>query len=367
MAKKNGGRKKVTAFNADEVGSQNRDRKDKSAKGSVEVRENTDSEDDSGTDVSTADEEVIGAIGMWLSATKKGLKGKQVAYICDGGRKRCGKVIEGKEKCILCESCGKWFHTQCQELCDEAIDALESYELPWVCRRCRADLKQKRNLENKIDRCIEEKMKEMEKVIKVQLQETEKRIAQKFSDCKQQSVTQFDKRIEEGLKNVEMNVTKEIGRRSDTVMKAVTEQERKVDRSHNVVMHNIPEREGGSATERREHDLQIIKQITEGICGKDNDLKVEKAIRLQGREGNGSEGMSRPRLLLVRFQKKEHAELVLSNQFGLREAGFKNMYINKDLTKEQRENERKLREELKEKGRDTHMIFRGRVVPRERE
>ena len=94
---------------------------------------------------------------------------------------------------------------------------------------------------------------------------------------------------------------------------------------------------------------------------------MEKAIRLQGREGNGSEGMSRPRLLLVRFQKKEHAELVLSNRFGLREAGFKNMYINKDLTKEQRENERKLREELKEKGRDTHMIFRGRVVPRERE
>ena len=210
-------------------------------------------------------------------------------------------------------------------------------------------------------------MKDMEKVLKAQLQESEKRLAQKFSNCKQQSVTEFDKRIEEGLKNVETNVTKEIGRRSDTVMKAVAEQERKVDRSHNVVMHNIPERESGSATERREHDLQIIKQITDGICGKENDLKVEKAIRLQGKEGKGSEGMSRPRLLLARFQKKEHAELVLSNRFGLREAGFKNMYINKDLSKEQCEIERKLREELKEKGRDTHMIFRGRVVPRERE
>ena len=39
--------------------------------------------------------------------------------------------MRGKDKC-LCESCGKWFHTQCQELCDEAVDALESYELPWV-------------------------------------------------------------------------------------------------------------------------------------------------------------------------------------------------------------------------------------------
>ena len=188
MGKKNAGRKKVTALSAGEVGSKTGDNKAKSVqkivKGSVEVRESSDSEDDSDTDVSSTDEEVIGAAGMWSSVTKKGRKGKQVVYVCAGGRKKCGKVIEGKDKCILCESCGKWFHTQCQELCHQAIDALESYELPWVCCSCRADLKQKRTLENKIDRCIEEKMKDMEKMLKAQLQESEKRLAQKFSDCK---------------------------------------------------------------------------------------------------------------------------------------------------------------------------------------
>ena len=153
-------------------------------------------------------------------------------------------------------------------------------------------------------------------------------------------------------------------------MKAVEEQAKKVavlTMWSCTALHNIPEHEGGSATEKREHDLQMIKKITDGICGKDNDIKVEKVIRLQGRDQKGSDEVTRPRLLLVRFEKKEHAELVLNNRFGMREAGFKNMYINKDLSKEQRENERKLRKELKEKGRDTHMIFRGRVVPRRTE
>ena len=274
MVKKNGGKRKVTG-DVDQSITGEKGGKSKSVMGSAEVRHGSDSEDNSETDVSSEDEEFIGEVGMWSTATKKGRKGKQVIYICDGGRKKCGKVIEHKKEGIFCESCGKWFHIRCQGLCVEAADALVAYKLPWVCGSCRRDLKLKRTLEHKIDGCIETKMKEMEKVIKVQIEESEKRLAQKFADCKQQSASEFDKRIEEGLKNVETNVTKEIGRRSDTVMKAVADQEKKVDRSHNVVMHNIPEHEGGSATERREHDLLMVKEITDGICGRENNLKVE--------------------------------------------------------------------------------------------
>ena len=115
---------------------------------------------------------------------------------------------------------------------------------------------------------------------------------------------------------------------------------------------------------RLEHDLGIIKEIAKAICGQDSDFKVEKAVRLQGTGVSSVNGSTRPRLLLVRFEKKEHAELVLKNRFGLKDAGYPNKYINRDLTKEQREHEWKLRQELKEKGRDTHMIFRGKVVAR---
>ena len=177
----------------------------------------------------------------------------------------------------------------------------------------------------------------------------------------------MDQKVVDELKIIETNVTKEIGRSSDSVKKVVAEQERKVDRSHNVIIHNVPESE--NVNNSREDDLMIVKEMTEAICGKDSGVKVEKVFRLQGNSSAviSSKRLTRPRLLLVRFEKKEHAELVLKRRFGLRDAGFPNKYINKDLPREQREAERKLRQELKEKGKDAFKIFRGRVVPRDGE
>ena len=50
----------------------------------------SESEEDSDLDVSSDEEEVIGAVGMWSSTTKKGRKGKKVEYVCTGGKKQCG-------------------------------------------------------------------------------------------------------------------------------------------------------------------------------------------------------------------------------------------------------------------------------------
>ena len=364
------GRKKLATLKGDgpnEHQSSEKGRKCDSKRGKEvsEVKGSYMSEDCTDSDVSS-DEEVIGAVGMWSSASKKGRKGKEIVYICTGGKKQCGKVIEGREKCIMCESCGGWFHTHCQELSPGAIDALESFELPWVCMACRVDLRQKRRMERKIDRCIDARMKDMEKSIREQIDESEKRLAKKFAESKQQSTIELDQKVVDELKNIETNVTKEIGRSSDSVKKVVAEQERKVDRSHNVIIHNIPESENVNS---KEHDLTIVKEMIDAICGKDSGVKVEKVFRLQANSSavNPSERQTRPRLLLVRFEKKEHADLVLKRRFGLREAGFPNKYINKDLPREQREAVRKLRQELKENGKDAFKIFRGRVVPRDGE
>ena len=353
------GKKKNTAANAAEKCK----RKTVGAKEAM-VSGESQSDENTNSDVSSDEEEVIGAVGMWSSASRKGQKGNKVVYICAGGKKQCGKVIEGKEKCIMCESCGGWFHPHCQDLSTGALDALEVYKLPWVCISCLAEIKEKRRLERRIDRQIEIRMKNMEKVIKEQMDKTEERLTQKFTETKQQTTAELDQKIVEGLKNVETHVTKEIGRSSDSVKKVVTEQERKLDRSHNVIIHNVPEGEEGTAADKKGYIQKKVMEITKAICGCDSDLKIERAFRLQGREVRTAEQQARPRLLLVRFEKKEHADLVLQKRFGLREAGFPNTYINRDLPREEREKERQLRQELREKGRDTHMIFRGRVVLR---
>ena len=49
----------------------------------------------------------------------------------------------------------------------------------------------------------------------------------------------------------------------------------------------------------------------------------------------------------------------------LRDVGFSNIYFTKDLSFEERLEQKKLREELNSKGKDTNKIFRGKVIPRD--
>ena len=68
--------------------------------------------------------------------------------------------------------------------------------------------------------------------------------------------------------------------------------------------------------------------------------------------------------MLVGLKKKEDVDMLIKERWNLSKVGFSNIYITRDLTPEQREEQKKLREELASKGKDTHRIFRGRVVPR---
>ena len=69
--------------------------------------------------------------------------------------------------------------------------------------------------------------------------------------------------------------------------------------------------------------------------------------------------------MLVKFEMKEEANKLFQERLGLKNAGYNNVYINRDLSKEEREKQHKLRVELRAKGREAYRIFRGKVVPRD--
>ena len=62
---------------------------------------------------------------------------------------------------------------------------------------------------------------------------------------------------------------------------------------------------------------------------------------------------------------KENVDELFKRRMKLKDVGFVNIYISRDLPREERELQKKLRMELAEKGKETHVIFRGRVVPRQ--
>ena len=49
----------------------------------------------------------------------------------------------------------------------------------------------------------------------------------------------------------------------------------------------------------------------------------------------------------------------------MKDVGFQNVYLTRDMTPEEREQQKKLREELQKIGKDTHKNFQGKIVPRQ--
>ena len=273
-----------------------------------------------------------------------------------GGDEPCDKVIGAKEKSIQCEACLEWYHPKCQSPCAEVFNAMDAYKLLWVCKGCRGRLSDILDTAKRIEERIEK---------------SEKRIIKAMTDSKRESATEIERKVEGQLKLIKDQVTKQQESTSETLKKMARNQERaaEMERGNNLVIHGLEESQKTDAAQRKEEDRQSIVDLGKVVCGNSPSLKISEVIRLGKRDENqasiSGSATQRPRLLLVKFETKEDASRLFQERFGLRDAGFRHVYINRDMSKEERERQFKLREELKAKGRDTHRIFRGKVIPRE--
>ena len=134
----------------------------------------------------------------------------------------------------------------------------------------------------------------------------------------------------------------------------------KENRKLNVVMHNIPEPQGETYIERTEQDKAKFKEvIREGMR---LNVNVTKAYRV------GKPTQEKPRLLIVGLENAEVKIEVLKMASQLRSTEeWSDVFITPDLTWKEREEGRRLREELRRRkraGEDNLIIRRGRIVPR---
>ena len=289
-----------------------------------------------------------------MDCRKKGKKSKKEIYVCRGGEEECGKQITGKKESIRCDACCEWFHAECQGLCKGAFSAISEYSLLWICTYC------KERLDDILD---------LGKRVEMRVAEAEKKIMKKVEETVQASTMKREETINAGMKNLEAQVTKQINESTNTVKEVVKKQElaNKIDRTCNVILHNIPENGSDEPSARKEHDLARLSDIAKALIGEAHQCDVEQAFRLGKKAEVSSEGADstrRPRLLLVKLRSRDEAEKLLKERFSLKEKGFPNTYITRDLPLEEREKQRKLRAELHQKGKDTHKIVGDKVVPK---
>ena len=313
------------------------------------VEDKTDSEFESDTaGESSGGEEVEG----WWKAGKKGKKTAKVSFICRGGDVECGKEIIPKESSIQCEACGDWFHPDCQGLCKGAFKALAEYDLMWICMTCRERLADTLNLGKRVENRVAE---------------AEKKIIKKVVEAKLQAAAEMEAKLEVSIKSLKADVAKQMSETSVSLKEVMTtrEKEEKVDRTCNIIVHNLPESESEEPGTRKEHDVTKVQEMAHALGLEGTQCGVENAFRLGKKTASEENVIARkPRLLLVKLQSKDQVEKLLEERFKLKVNGFPNIYITRDLPLEERERQRKLRAELQQKGRDTHKIVRGKVVPK---
>ncbi|KAF0306583.1 hypothetical protein FJT64_021941 [Amphibalanus amphitrite] len=200
---------------------------------------------------------------------------------------------------------------------------------------------------------LQDKIKQMEKTVKAikdQQMKLDSAVAEQKEAAKE--VPKFTEQLK--------NSTKEIKRMVDSQGKA--------GRECNLIIHNIPESDSSEPEVRKKHDLKAFEDIVAGLLGDDVKVEVSQVYRLgkkaEAEVGTRTENAAKKRLMLLKLREKEHVNELIRKRTLLRDVGFPNVYLTRDLSPEEREQEKALREELEKKGRTTHVIFRGRVVPR---
>ena len=191
------------------------------------------------------------------------------------------------------------------------------------------------------------------------------KIEKSFSEIKEQQ-TRVEHSVQEQHQAVqEMPKFSKVLKNSAEQIRKIVETKEKEGREVNLILHNIPESKSEDAGQRRKYDADSFYNIAFALYGDTKGFEVEQIFRL-GKKPDSSNIGSEPksRLTLVKLKSKESVDLMIKRRTKLKDVGFPNIYITRDLTPEERIKQKCLREELRQKGRDTHVIFWGQVIPK---
>ena len=253
----------------------------------------------------------------------------------------CEKIVRERDNGIKCDRCGAWYHAGCEKVSVEFYKALQKCdEEQWYCKLCRSEIKQ-------LDERIKTLAKE-NKELKVRIQALEEKWELFKEELKEETVKCTMERV------------------SQEMEKHLEEMEERSKRKNNIVLYNVPESTKEDSKERQTDDLVKCCDLFEGSL-KVSDIRIEGVIRM-GKKENG-----RKRPLLVKLANEREKKSILANAKNLKgeeNPWKKRVGISKDMTKKERDQDIKAREELKAKraaGDQTWYIKNGKLQKREGE
>lgn len=153
---------------------------------------------------------------------------------------------------------------------------------------------------------------------------------------------------------------------STTIETCVSEFQSRLSRSENIIIQDVPEAISGTLLERQSHDEVFVNTIfcEIGVAPHDCQASTTCAVDFQRIGKKRKDGS---RLLKVKVTTREKKLEILRKAKSLRTSdSFKQMFIRLDLTPMQLEEDKRLRQEVRERklqGEDV-LIVKGKVILR---
>ena len=238
------------------------------------------------------------------------------------------RIDDAKENSVECDICSNWFHTKCQKVSDSLFQVLcdsKDDEISWYCSHCRLGAK---------------KLKQQLMHISSRQDEAEKRV---------KDLEEFQLKINDRVAKLENDKTNLVQNSNTVVSKeeiittSVREMEQRQERENNAIFFNIEESEEEETLERKQHDIRAVCEICDEELGINiDDSHIMGAIRL------GKKIPDKIRPLKILFNQRASKIDVIKNAKKLRESTNvknQNVFIAPDLTPQQRQEGKLLREE----------------------
>ena len=282
----------------------------------------------------------------WANLDQEGLCPRHVALASKAKGDIIYKCLECDQECekgqraLLCDRCCCWTHASCTEVEDDVYDIFfeKGSKLAcfrYFCQKC----------DNKVTEALEkyDKLEQDTKALK--------------SDMKE---------VQDKIEQIEAKIKTTVKDKISDVMEDHREIEK---RKMNLVVFGLPEPEKGQETiwntpEKIEKDIENISNIIIEELGV--GLSTRNGI-IDARRLGTSTDKSKPRPLRIEFRDLNTKRDVLTNAKKFRDSESdiaKNLFINPDLTEEQRKKDQLLRNEMwkqREAGRNV-IIKRGEIV-----
>lgn len=326
------------------------------------------------------------------------------------GNENCGtckRKVKGNDRALQCNLCDLWHHIGCERVNEDIYRFLiknEEKTLHWYCGKCNVVAgklltaitslaKRQDDLEEQVSalgRDTKEKIKEVKDEVLEVRRELNKRPDIGDMDHVLHNIASMNKKVQDiqtetnkmkqlddkvvyleqlvqssvvgGPPQAEKNAAESLSPKNSvqaTVSEAVREMEERKLRENNIVIFGVQEKDSRVSQERIQHDLEYVKQILV-TCGVETEVSSIRGVSRLGKYDVNR----RKRPLHVGFTDKKGKMELFKNIRALQgNPEYTNVSITNDLTKEQREQEKKLLLEAKNLTDSGRGIFKVRGPP----